>query len=110
MTVISIVENTIKTNIENIRPPVEVRNQLDIGYSFTNNSLILFEIRPNFIDKSKIMNIEFAKARYYKSQEIWKLFWKRANGNWELYQKPEVSNIDDFFEIVKEDKYGCFFG
>ncbi|WP_396190830.1 DUF3024 domain-containing protein [Flavobacterium sp.] len=110
MSVISIIENTIKTNVENIRPPVEVRNQLDIGFSFENNVLFLFEIRPNFMDETIIMNIEFAKARYYKSQEIWKVYWKRANGNWELYQTPEVSTIDAFFKIVKEDKYGCFFG
>ena len=110
MSVINILENSIKTNVEKIRPPVEVRNQLDIGYSFVNNSLILFEICPSFMDKSIIMNIEFAKARYYKSQEIWKVYWKRANENWELYQTPEVSHIDKFFKIVKEDKYGCFFG
>lgn len=110
MTVINILEKTIKSNIESIRPPEDIRNQLDIGYSFINNSLILFEIRPSFMDENKIMNIEFAKARYYKSKEIWKIYRKRANNNWELYQIQEVSNIDSFFKIVKEDKLGCFFG
>ncbi|WP_310555518.1 DUF3024 domain-containing protein [Flavobacterium sp.] len=110
MTVISILENTIKTNLENIRPPEHMRDQLDIGYSFINNVLILFEIRPSFIDKDKILNIEFAKTRYFKSKEIWKIYWKRANDNWDPYKIEEVSNIDAFFKIIKEDKYGCFLG
>jgi Protein of unknown function (DUF3024) len=110
MKVINIIEESIKSNLESIRPPEHIRDQLDIGYTFVNNVLILSEIRPSFMDKDKIMNIEFAKAKYFKSKEIWQIYWKRANGNWDLYQIPEVSNVDAFFKIVKEDKLNCFFG
>ena len=110
MKIISILENNIKANVEKMRPPIEIRNQLDLGYSFEKNVLILFEIRPSFMDESIIMNIEFAKARYYKSQEKWKIYWKLANQKWELYEVEQVSNIDDFFKVVNEDKHGCFFG
>ncbi len=110
MKVINILENSIKTNVEKMRPPIEIRKQLDIGFSFEKNVLILFEIRPNFMDESIIMNLEFAKARYYKSQEKWKIYWMRANEKWELYEVEEVSNLDDFFKVIKEDKHGCFFG
>ena len=110
MKVINIVEDSIRSNFEKIRLPENIRDQLDLGYSFENNVLILFEIRPNFMDDSVTMNIEFAKARYYKSQQIWKLYWKRANGTWELYQTDEVNTIDALFNIIEEDEHGCFYG
>ena len=110
MKVITLLENNIKINVEKIRPPEEIRSQLDLGYHFEKNTLLLFEIRPNFMDESITMNIEFAKARYYKTQNIWKIYWMRGNGNWELYETSAVNTIDKVFAIIEEDVHGCFFG
>jgi hypothetical protein len=110
MKIISVLENSIKTNVEKMRPPIEIRNQLDLGYSFEKNVLILFEIRPSFTDESIIMHREIVKARYYKSQGNWEIYWKLANQKWELFKIEQVNSIDDFFKVVNEDKYGCFFG
>lgn len=49
--------------------------------------------------------------RFYKSRHQWNLYWMRAIGKWELYEPyPEATNLHSIIEILKKDKYGCFFG
>lgn len=111
METINFDEKIIENYIESIRPPVEIRNQVDIGYSFKNNEVIIFEIRPQWNDESKKHQYPFVKAKFVKSQKIWKIYWMRANGKWELYQpNPSVLNIQSFIDIVEEDEHGCFRG
>jgi hypothetical protein len=50
---LSATEKVISNYVEAIRPPEEIRDKLDIGFSFVNNTVIVFEIVPNFIDNSK---------------------------------------------------------
>ncbi len=101
----------IKKLVESMRPPVHIRNELDIGYSFQNNTLELFEIRPRWDKKDELIQSPFAKTKLIKSQGIWKIYWMRASGKWERYgPNSEVKDVSDFFEIVKEDKHTCFFG
>jgi len=104
-------KKAIEYYVESIRPPVEIRHNLDIGYVFEKQSLELFEIRPSFKNKSIIQHFPFAKTTFVKSKNEWKIFWRRANGNWDPYElHPTVKNIHKFFEIVKGDKHHCFFG
>jgi hypothetical protein len=104
-------EARIQELIETLRPPIEQRSKIDIGYSFEKNTLEIFEIRPSWIDESVKTQTEVAKAKYVKSRKIWKIYWMRANQKWELYPyAPEVKDISEFFEIVKEDEFACFFG
>lgn len=108
---IHIIEIQIKKLVESIRPPVELRDELDIGYDFQQNTLELFEIRPKWDNKDEIIHSPIAKSRFIKVHGIWKVYWMRANGRWESYQPhPEVKSIDGFFALIQEDKYGCFFG
>ena len=108
---IDFIENQIKTFIEGMRPHKEIRDQLDIGYKYENSVLEIFEIRPHFEIKDKIIYGSFAKTRFIKSRNLWKVYWMRASGKWELYEpNPEVDHIKDFFKIIDEDKYGCFKG
>lgn len=107
---INLIQNTIEIEIEKIRPREEIRAELDFTFTFENNILVIFEVRPSFMDKTIIISRPIAKTRYYKSQEIWKIYWMRANDNWELYETSEVKTIVEFFEIVEEDEHGCFFG
>jgi hypothetical protein len=101
----------IENYIESIRPPVELRNQVDIGYSFENEEVFFFEIRPDWNDEKIYHQYPFVKAKFVKSQKIWKIYWMRATGKWELYQpQPSVRNIQSFIEIVEEDEHGCFRG
>jgi hypothetical protein len=109
---IDINESTIKNYVESLRPEnIEIRAQLDYGYSYNGKVVILFEIRPVWNDPNEIENIEFAKIRFYKSRHQWNLYWMRASGKWELYEPfPESSHLEKMIEIIKEDKHFCFFG
>ena len=101
----------IKNEVEMMRPPLHIRPKLDVGYSFEKYSLELFEIRPDWKDKSVIRKHSFAKAKFIKSQNVWRIYWKRASGKWELYEEePEVVDVTEFFRIVNEDKLNVFMG
>lgn len=105
-------ETSIRDYIESIRPDdVEIRKQLDCGYSYDGKVAILYEIRPVWNDPSKIQHLEFAKIRFYKSRNEWNLCWMRASGKWELYTPfPKSSHLGKLLEVIKEDEYSCFFG
>tara|TARA_R110000744_G_scaffold212886_1_gene331814 strand:- start:632 stop:976 length:345 start_codon:yes stop_codon:yes gene_type:complete len=105
-------ELTIKQYVESMRPESEeIRTQLDYGYSFDGKVVILFEIRPVWDNPTEIQHIEFAKIRFYKSKRKWNLYWIRASGKWKFYEPfPESTHLEKIIEIIKEDKYGCFYG
>lgn len=109
---VDINESLISQYIESIRPEdPEIRKQLDMGYSYKNQLFVLFEIRPDWLNPDKKEQIDFAKIRYYKTQKIWKLYWARASGKWELYEPyPEASHLSQLIEVIKKDSHGCFFG
>jgi hypothetical protein len=105
--IIEIMENFI----EKKRPPIEIRNQLDIGYKIEDQSIILFEIRPDWDNQEIIKEYPFAKTTFIKKNNNWKVFWMRADLNWHTYSvKPTVKKLNDFTDLVFEDKHQCFFG
>ena len=104
-------ETRIKELVEKMRPPINIRKNLDVGFSYVNYNLEIFESRPRWNDNSQIDHHPFAKAKFIKSKNLWKVYWRRASGKWEVYEPhPEVDDIDDFFRIVNEDKLGAFRG
>jgi len=109
---IDINESTLKKYVESLRPEnLEIREEVDIGYSYDGKVIILFEIRPDWKDAKKKQQFDFAKIRYYKSRKEWNLYWMRASGKWEIYEPfPESTYLDKIIEIIKEDKHACFFG
>ena len=111
-TTIDINESTIKKYVESLRPEsLEIREQLDFGYSYDGKVVILYEIRPVWNNPKEIQHIELAKIRFYKSRHQWNLYWMRASGKWELYEPfPNSTHLEKIIEIIKEDTYGCFFG
>ena len=105
--IIEVMENFIF----NIRPPEHIRNQLDIGYKIEDQSIFIFEIRPQWNKPEIILEHSFAKTTFVKSKNCWKVFWKRADLKWHSYTpKPTVKNLLVFTELVREDKHHCFFG
>jgi hypothetical protein len=104
---IEIMENYISK----IRPPKEMRDKLDINYRIENQSIILFEIRPVWNDKTKYLTHDFAKTTFDKKNSAWKIYWLRANLKWNLYKpKPTVQKLPDFLKVIDLDKFGCFKG
>lgn len=105
------IEKQIERFVESIRPPQEIRKQLNIGFKYNNYTLEIYEIRPRWDNEKEVVHTPVAKTRYIKKQEVWKIYWMRANGNWEGYPpQKEVKTIDDFFKILEEDKHACFWG
>jgi hypothetical protein len=99
--------------IEEHRPPLHLRNKVDLGFTLEDRELRIFEIRPLYNDPSTKIESDVARAKYVKSRDIWKIYWKRANGNWEPYRPGgdfEVDDVTEFFSILDEDKYGAFWG
>ena len=105
--IIELMENYVAR----IRPSEKIRTELDINYRIENQSVILVEIRPDWRDKKIIREYGYAKTTYVKTQDVWKIFWMRADGKWHSYKaNPEVKSLKDFLNIVDEDKYNCFKG
>lgn len=103
----------VEAYIRRKRPPVEIRSQLDLGFSYENNTFELYEVRPvwNSPDKNEFQKLSFAKFKYVKTQKIWKLYWQRGSGKWQSYEPlAEVSNIDLILACIDEDTFGCFYG
>ena|SRR5690554_5488075 len=100
-------EKFLKTN----RPPVSIRNELDIGYRLSNQSVELFEIRPVWNNPKEKMETPVAKATFVKSQREWRIYWHRSDMKWHRYEPvPEVKYLEEFLSIVKQDEYCCFWG
>jgi hypothetical protein len=105
------IENALADLLTKIRPPEHIRSELDYGYKLSGQSVEIFEIRPQWNDKRKIHEHPFAKATFVKTQNLWKVYWQRADLKWHGYQ-PEltVSSIEKFVAVVLADEYACFFG
>lgn len=93
------------------RPPPHIRPELDIDYRISGQSVEILEIRPQWDDPSIIREHPVAKVTYVKTQQCWKVFWKRADLKWHGYEPAAtVATIDDFLTVVDQDAYGCFWG
>ncbi len=105
------IERIMEAYLERIRPPVHIRNELDIAYSIENQSVELFEIRPAFQRPAQNIEHAIAKATYVKRAKEWRLYWMRGDLKWHRYEPvPEVSSLEKLLKIIEEDAYGCFHG
>lgn len=109
---IDINEATLKKYVASKRPEdLEIRKQLDFGYSWDGKVARLYEIRPFWDNPSEIQYNEYAKIRFYKSRQKWQLYWMRASLKWKLYEPfPEATHLEEILDIITEDAYGCFHG
>ena len=108
------IKNAVSRFIEKRRPPVEMREELDIGYRFDGRSIEIFSIRPPWDQTGKSdekVESATAKGTFRKSQNQWFVYWQRADMKWHRYPTPEpVLTVEEFLDIVDRDEYGCFFG
>jgi hypothetical protein len=97
--------------IEKRRPPLHIRPQLDLGCRVKEQSVEIFEIRPVWRNPEEKMEHPVAKATYVKSQDIWKVYWMRADLKWHTYAPlPEVAKLEEFLQLVDQDPQACFWG
>ena len=104
-------EKLVGQYVESRRPPVHIRNDLDLAFRIKGQSVEIFEIRPAWRKPGVKMESSVAKATFVKTQKIWKIYWMRSDLKWHGYQPdPEVKSLEQFLEIVERDEYGCFYG
>ena len=106
------VKKSVGAFIEQRRPPPHIRPKLDLGYRVKGQSVEIFEIRPAFQGApGEKMEHPVAKATYVRTQDVWRVFWQRADLKWHSYEPaPTVVSIDDFLFLVRQDAYACFWG
>jgi len=93
------------------RTPPLLKDKLRFEYDIEKHNVFIYEVRPAWNNPKEHTRLPFAKLTYVKSQNIWKLYWKRASGKWQGYE-PKDSNKDlgVLVQEIDEDPYGCFFG
>ncbi len=99
--------------LEKRRPPEEIRDQVDIAYSDSvdNQSIMILEIRPVFMQPGKKVEMAVAKATFERTSDTWKIYWQRSNMKWVSYEPvPAVGRLEEFLQLVDEDRMGCFWG
>ena len=93
------------------RPPVHIRDQLDISYRITGHSVEIFEVRPDWKNPVLKMESPVAKATFVRTRDHWKLFWMRQDLRWHNYEPNCVfKTLAALLDVVDRDEYGCFFG
>jgi hypothetical protein len=105
------INTMMNTLIEGLRPPEHFRSQLDVGWRIERQSVILFEIRPQWNDPTVIRESDFAKATWVQKEKEWHLYWILSNQKWYRYDGLEsVVNLQRFIIEVEKDPHGCFRG
>ena len=105
------VEKVVGAFVAKRRPPPHIRKQLDLGFRLKGQSVEIFEIRPVWRGNGETHESSIAKATYIKTQQIWKLYWKRQDLKWHGYQPlPEVRTIEEVLSEIDADPYACFWG
>lgn len=95
--------------IQKIRPPEELRAKLDIAYVQDNRNIFIVEIRPKWNEPEIILRYPVAKIRHVKSQDVFKLYYMRANGKWVPFPlQHESSDLTTLLEYVEDDPICCF--
>lgn len=100
----------IREFMEVRRPAPELRDRVDLRYRWEGKHLFLFEVRPAWDGQGEPIERPFAKLSYLSTRDAWKLYWRRANGNWQTYEPAEYPSLEDALAAVSWDDFGCFFG
>ena len=93
------------------RPPLHLRDQVREGQRFTDRTIELFFVRPAYLRPGEHIEESIAKVQHVRTQGVWRLFWKRADGHWHRY-KPcaEKPSLADALRVIDEDANRCFLG
>ena len=105
------IERIMDAYLEKTRPPVHIRDKVDVGYQIENQSIEIFEIRPAFRNPELKIKPPIAKTTYVKQAKKWKLYWMRADLKWHRYDPvPEAKSLENVLKVIEEDAHGCFKG
>lgn len=97
--------------VEQERPPVSSRDELDYGYRITGTGFEIFEIRPLEPIEKCIDKFAVAKAVFNPSTRVWDLFWMSIDSKWHSYDVlAELNSVEDVLALIRDDAYGRFWG
>ncbi len=69
---------------------------------------VLHEVRPHWEKPGVETKIPFAKLIFSTTTGMWKVYWRRANGDWNLL--ADFKAMDHALDYIKSNPNGCFFG
>ena len=93
------------------RIPTHVRNQLELGFRFEGNSVVLYERRPPWRGKGPWTESAVAKFRYFVGRQEWELYCRDRYERWHRYELIGPSRVfDDLLSEVEEDPTAIFWG
>lgn len=69
---------------------------------------ILHEVRPHWKNPGVVTKRPFAKIIFNVASGMWKIYWQRANGDWNLL--AEFKALEHGLDYIKSNPNGCFFG
>ena len=104
-------ERIVAEFIEQRRPPLRLRRNVDLAFRMKGQSVEIFEIRAHWTGKGNPIEHRIAKATLNEKKRNWKILWEGADLQWRSYKPhPAVDVIEDFLRIVEKDDHACFFG
>ena len=94
-------ERIVAAFIEGRRPAVYIRQQLDLGFRVADQSVEIFEVRPQWNQPEVRREHPVAKATYVKTDSVWRVFWQRRDLKWHRYDPaPEVDSLEAFLQLA----------
>lgn len=94
-------------------PPPHLHNKVKLGFyvDAKKQCVELFELRSTFMEPERKVKEPIAKATYVKSYKSWKIYWMPSDMKWHRYEpQPSVTSLEDFLQLLIEDKHCCFWG
>ena len=93
------------------RSPEHLRDQIRLEYRVQDPSILIYEVRPRWRAPRELMEEPCAKISYFRTRNVWQLYWQRADLKWHRYDPlPEAASLDMLVKQIDEDPHCCFFG
>lgn len=106
-----LVKRLVEEFVARTRPPEHLRGEVDLKYRISDQSVVIFLVRPAWRDRAAEIEERVAKATYVKRTGVWKVYWRGADLRWHGYTpKPVVDSFAEFLQLVDEDAWHCFWG
>ena len=97
--------------MEHRRPPEHIRPELDMGSKINGQTVDIFDVRPDWQDKTTIHHSPIARIKFVRTEKRWHLYWMRGNLKWCAYEPDHLhSTLQSALKTVNTDALGCFFG
>jgi hypothetical protein len=104
------IEKTVGEMCER-RSPMQFRDELRTTFDVKGYDVTVYEERPHWRNPQKWIKEPVAKFKYISKDNVWKLFWMRADLKWHSYEMPRgTKTLEALVKEVDIDPHGAFFG